>query len=1227
LVARLEADSQLTKAAALSALTSKLLALKLQSTAGVPDLNHNLLQLLASLSDQPLSSSFELTLDVLGLLYNQADRLATNAQRQLSQQQQEQQQPAGKSHFQRLLQGAAGKAASSCDADRVASSDEEVDPYGEQDEPLRDWGDSDTEQQQPQWRQDDRSNTEQDADQEGLQQPQEQQQQQQQHPWPQESALMARQVVPGALPHGCVVAAPQQPLPKLLLLRPQPVTAAQRMCLSEHFLAQQVLRVLQGLPAQGFFLQDPRHTPKTPSQQQQQPVGDSAKGGAVSSVCSSGPYFEVDGRVSTPLMATSSLHALLADAAAAGTCHRRMRTLVQQLAYDSSIGANRQVQVTPCLRAFGVALQQQLDGLGMQLADLQQLLQQEYDQHASSSATGSLHGGSHLQQQGKRGLLMRCFRSEARPVVQRLHLLHDAVFGILLQLGGPPAAVSAGLIDGLAAAAHAASSCDASGPQGVSGAAALLHLLLSSCVPLSRALAQWLWCAEDNVTEQQQGDSDTAAAAGLAASKDHKQQQQPGASVCASDFFILRKASKELPAVHPSFWHAAYGFSQQSTPPGSSSNAGAGASKAAAAVCCPAVLAPFVHSIITAGKSMRLLDYMDQEDLKRSSLCSSSGAIALGAQAQQGQTAVAQQQPLQRPASARPSGVGSAQQRRPSTPLRRRPSSAGPRITNRAAAAAGGGILAGKLSRQPSWTGRPASAAAGQHSAAGSKGGGGGRKKWEVAEAQPAPPACEGAAAAVCAVDRSAVARRVQLQLAAAAAVAGQQLVENELPHEFIGSVNFILQQQQELQAKAHATMQYHKQNLQDCSSSSSSYTLSSSNASQLLLQRLEAVAAALARPNDLPVGAAGAQLPNLRGAVAAARKARASAAALLGGARQQQHQEAAQLLGQPAASTGATAAQGVTVTFAADSLEGCSSSPARSSSSPAKAAAGPNNSSSSSSTEQGEGDVSPRPPPNDVPAEPQTPPKAAGPTADPESPAVAEAAPQATSNGADAAHADTLNAASSSNSGGGDGGSSPDVVPKLTVWKDQMEAKLTAAHQHLQRIAPWQQDPSCSSADDAQEPSDSQQRQRGQHCSKGSASQAGNSSSSSSSGKNWLLRTADTKVPGHFTGSLAELWPLKPVLGLKDLAASGASWLRDAGWPGCDLDWLLHHPPAHLPSVQQLLWSALVQPVRTRVSDSNTWACFLGAHMQLVVSTPPRVPGMAPGNHARWGHLMQAHS
>jgi hypothetical protein len=885
-----------------------------------------------------------------------------------------------------------------------------------------------------------------------------------------------------------------------------------------------------------------------------------------------------------------------------------MRALVQQLAYGSSIMANEPVEVTPCLRAFGVALQQQLDGLGMQLADLQQLLQQEYDQRASSSATGSLHDGSRLQQHGERGLLMRCIRCEARPVVQRLHLLHDAVFEILLQLDGPPAAVSAGLIDGLAAAAHAASSCDASGPQGVSGAAALLHLLLSSCVPLSRALAQWLWCAEDNVAEPQQGQSD-AVAQGPTASGDHKQQQQEqGASVCASGFFILRKASTDLSAVHPSFWHTAYGFSQKSTPPGSRANAGAGTKQATAAVCCPAVLAPFVHSIITAGKSMRLLDYMDQENLKRSGLCSSSRATALGAQAGQGQTAAAQQQQLQRPASARPSGMGSAQQRRPSTPLRRRPSSAGPRITDRvsaatAAAQAAGGILAGRLSRQPSWTGRPASAAAaaGQHSTAGSKGaskgGSSGRKKWEVQPTPPVPPACDGEAAAVYAVDRSAVARRVQLQLAAAAAVAGQQLVENELPHEFIGSVNFILQQEQELQAKAHATMKQHKQYLQDCSSSS---TVSSSNANQLLLQRLEAVAAALARPNNLPAGAArDVQLPNLRGAVAAARKARASDAALLGKAKQtqQQHQQAAHLPDQPAASTGATAAQGATLTTAADSLERCSSSPERSPSSAAKAAAGPNttNSSSSSSTEQGEREVPPRQPPDDVPAEPQTPPKAAGPTADPEAPAVAEAAPQATSAGANAAHTDTSYAASSSN-GSGDGNSSPDVVPKLTVWKDQMEARLTAAHQHLQRMAPWQQDLSCSSADVAQEPSDSKQQQQwGQHGNKGSARrQAG---SSSSSGKNWLLRTADTKVPGHFTGSLAELWPLKPVLGLKDLAASGASWLKDAGWPGCELDWLLHHPPAHLPSVQELLWSALVQPVRTRVSNTHTREHALGPH------------------------------
>ena len=58
--------------------------------------------------------------------------------------------------------------------------------------------------------------------------------------------------------------------------------------------------------------------------------------------------------------------------------------------------------------------------------------------------------------------------------------------------------------------------------------------------------------------------------------------------------------------------------------------------------------------------------------------------------------------------------------------------------------------------------------------------------------------------------------RCVQLQLAAAAAVAGKQAQE-ELPAEFISTACYVLQQEQRLQVQAQGQLQQHQQYLQDC--------------------------------------------------------------------------------------------------------------------------------------------------------------------------------------------------------------------------------------------------------------------------------------------------------------------------------------------------------------------------------------------------------------------------
>jgi hypothetical protein len=1220
-VARLEADSQLTKSAALTALTSKLLAVKLHSSADVQDLNHNLLHLLVSLSNQPLSSSLELTPDVLDLLYQPASTAHTQPLQEQPQQPKDRQtQPAGAGHFQQLVRRAAGRAAQHSDADSGDSCDE-YDPYGDTSS-LSDWEDSEgqkqQQQQQLQQAAESSSDTEQQIEQHAVQAEQEAQ-----------PATNTQRVDTGGLPaalasklamtqlqHGCVVPKVSQPLAKLTALRPQRLVALsplkQQLCLSERFLAQQVLRVLQGLPGEGFVIKHNRDAAAPPSSLQGGPplgsassTPDKASGTSGCMSWSSEQCIEVHPGVSTPHCLPGSLHALLADAAAAGACARQLRALIQQLVFADRVGSRQ--QVTPCLRALGVALQQQLDWLGLRLADLQQQLQQD-TKHSSSSSSSST---SQRRDHG-RGTALQVLMHEARPVLRRLHLLHKTVFGLLQQVDGPPAEVSARLIDGLTAAVRDASTAAATGPQGVANAAALLHLLLSSAVPLSRALAQWLWCAADGIievssTQQVPWDSSRGA-------QQNQQQQQVGASVCSQDFFILRTASSDMSAVHPSFWHAAYSFSQQEADAAAATAdakqtvaaaAAAGAKHAEAAphVCCPAVLAPFAHSIMTAGKSMRLLDHMNQEDLKHSNLYSVDSATTSKQQAAAGAAsdsaaAAAGQHPLQQAAAA--AAAASTLQRRPSAPRQRRPSSAGGRMgSGRSAAGA-----AGRLSRQPSLSGfSPNQPAADSCAAAGTRPGTadrqvGSRKKWA---ASPALPGLAGAAALPAAGGLAAgrvVPRCVQLQLAAAAAVAGKQAQE-ELPAEFISTACYVLQQEQRLQVQAQGQLQQHQQYLQDCCGGLPGTAAGTTAATPpMLVQRLEAVASALAQPVDLQAaptarhdpGQQGRQAApsgqvSLRGALAAARKARMSSAALLDG--EQQHTERPQ----PISGEGGSAAVGVPLVEADVAPVEASVLHADLACSPAAAA------------EPG-ADTKPACAPSaaaaDAVASPSEPDSLSSGVA---AAAAAAAAAQAGMSAAETATAHDVLACLPAAAAAEDGGTdvqavmaevaagagvfvgSPDVVPRLTAWRDQMQERLTAAGQQLQQMAPWQPQQRSSSstavtASDCAQPRDSS----GSHWPDSSTSKP----SSKAGSRSWLLQSADMQAPSHFTGSLAQLWPLQPILGLREAAAGGSSsgsWLRDAAWPGSELAWLLQDPPQHLPDVQQLLSSALVQPVMARVS------------------------------------------
>jgi hypothetical protein len=808
-VARLTEDSQLTKAAALSALSSKLLALPLASPCGTAGLNHSLLQLLACLARRPLSSVLQETPELVALVY------ASGASHH------QQQQPApDAARFQRSLQRATAVADDGSGAG--AGSDDsgsEFDPYcggGDASSSLSSWGDDD-------------------SDDDGVSDGAQQQPEKVQQAPPLQLAEPLRpgggadqdQSRPACKPLGLLLGPPQlhprlvHPSPGCLLLRLADLGAPRAghhgsgrvglssalrpqlgSCYTEAYLAQQVLSVLQGLPAQGFRVADPL-------------VSSAARlaAPAGSSRCWQ-QRVEVDPDAATPHMSRTALQALLAEAAAAGSHARQLRALLQQLAAGSARAAHG-IPITPCLRALGVALQQQLDVLGMQLASLQQ---QAQAQETAQQLSG--------QQQQRGGLLKVC--RQARPAMRRLGLLHGTVFGVLDQLGGSPAAVSAGLIDGLASAAEAATTAH-TGAQGAGEATAVLHLLLSACVPLVGALAHWLW-----------GFGDPPQAAGDSSSS----------SVCCPDFFISRQSA--VAATDPSFWHTAYAFT-------TTQHAAAGLSgdSSGSAVCCPAFLQPLVGAIMSAGKGMRLLQHMEQEEAKSSRLYGSTSRQQLQPQSRQ----------LPPVADTTTSRSSSSLQHAPSGSWPRRPCSAG----------TAGGQLSRNTSTRSSQAGHRRSSSAGgaaPQAAAGCGGAAGSpavRRQWAPAaqkqqQQAPAAPAAD-------------MSRQARLQLAAAAAVAGRH-EQDVLPAEFVASACAVLRLEQQMLARAPAQQQQ---------GSSGEHA----GRGDVLAARLVAAGAMLARPS---VAAANTQQQQpsavaLRQALAAARAERLADAAKPGGASRA-HQE-----------------------------------------------------------------------------------------------------------------------------------------------------------------------------------------------------------------------------------------------------------------------------------------------------------------------------------------------
>ena len=396
-------------------------------------------------------------------------------------------------------------------------------------------------------------------------------------------------------------------------------------CISEEVLVQQALRVLQGQQAHGFLFNkvDKR--------------------------------FEPDPKCYTPTLSPGSLYKLLNQIAAAGTDMWRLQRLCATIigpgvssyrcgtssSTPSSTPSSRRVSsssghephqhassngcaggrgnsggvgvggvpITPCLRAFATALQQQLQGMGYQLAQLQQGC---FGLNPSSTSSRS-HGHR---------MKLRDLLRLSVGVRERVHGLQKTLLPLLNEFGPSPAEASARLIDGLIAILQA--TCGLTADAGNGMQAALLHLLLASLLPLVAGLGRWLFGGRE---QEEEG---TVLGGGLGPSFQTR-------SCCGEDFFIVKKGA--VAVYDARFWSQAYTFSssssnesrrgsemgeqggqqQQNGEDGeawerSSSRGGGGTSSSSSSgVACPSFLQPLAHDILTAGKSLRLLRHVQQD--------------------------------------------------------------------------------------------------------------------------------------------------------------------------------------------------------------------------------------------------------------------------------------------------------------------------------------------------------------------------------------------------------------------------------------------------------------------------------------------------------------------------------------------------------------------------------------------------------------------------------------
>lgn len=403
---------------------------------------------------------------------------------------------------------------------------------------------------------------------------------------------------PAAFAPQLAIPVPNQLLPRLAALRlrcapfllPQP-----GRCLQQGYLAAQLLAALRGASADCFTTR----TAVVPGGAASGRLyGCSSSSNGSGDACTNdqdkdqGRYYNAhpcnrlvpDASITTPDASPGALQALLGAAAAAAGDAAELRHAAATLSGS---------QATPCMRALGAALQQQLQLLGAQLAVSQ------------GKATG--HGA------GPCGALLSAWAT-ARPATRRLTLLRRTLQRTLgaAQRAASPAAASSAVLDQLYDAACRATAV-ASGPQGAADAAALLHLLLSACVPLTRALQQWLWSAADGGGSDGSSSSGSSGGVGLEDDGSDSSSKTRPLPACAPDFFVQRRA--ELAATDARAWAAAYALCERG-----------GDGRDATRPACPALLAPLACAVLTAGKGLRLLEAMERQQLRERGLAAAAAS-------------------------------------------------------------------------------------------------------------------------------------------------------------------------------------------------------------------------------------------------------------------------------------------------------------------------------------------------------------------------------------------------------------------------------------------------------------------------------------------------------------------------------------------------------------------------------------------------------------------------